>query len=116
MYTIQALWTATRHNLNVKFVVCNNLSYRLLQLNIQAYWQERGIAPRPYPLSFDLSHPPLDFVKMAESMGIAATRVERPEQIVPAIERMLNSPTSFLIDLALENDTHPELIGVRCGQ
>ena len=116
MYTIQALWTATRHNLNVKFVVCNNLSYRLLQLNIQAYWRELGIAPRPYPLSFDLSHPPLDFVKMAESMGVAATRVERPEQIVPAIEQMLNSPGSFLIDLALENDTHPELIGVRCGQ
>jgi len=116
MYTIQALWTATRHNLNVKFVVCNNLSYRLLQLNIQAYWQELGVTPRPYPLSFDLSHPPLDFVKMAEAMGVAATRVERPEQIVPAIERMLNSPGSFLIDLALENDTHPELIGVRCGQ
>jgi len=116
MYTIQALWTATRHNLNVKFVVCNNLSYRLLQLNIQAYWQELGVTPRPYPLSFDLSHPPLDFVKMAEAMGVAATRVERPEQIGPAIERMLNSPGSFLIDLALENDTHPELIGVRCGQ
>ncbi len=116
MYTIQALWTAARHQLNVKFVVCNNLSYRLLQLNIQAYWQERDITPHLYPLSFDLSHPPLDFVKMAESMGIAAIRVERSEQIVPAIEQMLNSPTSFLIDLALENDTHPELIGVRCGQ
>ena len=34
MFTIQALWTAARHHIGVKFIVCNNGSYRLLQLNI----------------------------------------------------------------------------------
>ena len=34
MYTIQALWTAARHDIDAKFVICNNRSYRLLQLNI----------------------------------------------------------------------------------
>ena len=42
MYTIQALWTAARHNIDAKFVVCNNRSYRLLQFNLLAYWKERN--------------------------------------------------------------------------
>ena len=116
MYTIQALWTAVRHNINAKFVVCNNASYRLLQLNITAYWNERGIPKHDFPLSFDLSSPQLRFDRIAESMGVPSTRVEKPEEIGPALDRMLASPGPFLIDLVLEGDVHPEMIGVRCGQ
>lgn len=116
MYTIQALWTAVRHRVNTKFVICNNGSYRLLQLNLLAYWKERGIEPRPYPLSFDLSEPALHFDAIARSLSVESVRVERPEEIAPAIERMLAHPGPFLIDLVVEGDTHPELIGVTCGQ
>jgi len=116
MYTIQALWTAARHNVATKFVVCNNSSYRLLQLNIQAYWSERGFPTHDFPLSFDLSRPTLRFDQMAQSMGVAACRVEQPEEIIPAIEQSLAHPGPFLIDLVLEGNVHPEMIGVRCGQ
>jgi benzoylformate decarboxylase len=116
MYTIQSLWTAVRHHVDVKFVVCNNRSYRLLQLNVQAYWKERGVEPRAFPLSFDLSQPDLRFDEMARSMGAQGVRVEKPWEIAPAIEQMLAAPGPFLIDLVLEGDTHPELIGVTCGQ
>ena len=57
MYTIQALWTAARHDIDAKFVVCNNGVYRLLQLNIDQYWKEQGIAKHDFPLAFDLSQP-----------------------------------------------------------
>ena len=116
MYTIQALWTAARHNLDVKFVVCNNGSYRLLQLNIDQYWKEQGIPKHDFPLSFDLSSPPLHFVDMARGMGVLGLRVEKPEEIGPAIQQMLAHPGPFLIDLVLEGDTHPERIGNTCGQ
>jgi len=53
---------------------------------------------------------------MAQSFGIPAARVERPDQIRPAIRQMLEHKGPFLIDLVLEADVHPELIGVRCGQ
>ena len=43
MYTIQSLWTAARDDLPVKFIVANNGSYRLLQLNVDEYWKEQGI-------------------------------------------------------------------------
>ncbi|MEM6431406.1 MAG: thiamine pyrophosphate-binding protein, partial [Deinococcota bacterium] len=116
MYTIQALWTAARHNVNAKFVICNNASYRLLQLNIEQYWQEQSITPHDYPLAFDLSSPPLKFVEMARGMGVAGIRVEHPWEIDAAIEQMLAHPGPFLLDLVLESDTHPERVGATCGQ
>jgi thiamine pyrophosphate-dependent acetolactate synthase large subunit-like protein len=116
MYTIQALWTAARHNIDAKFVVCNNASYRLLQLNIEQYWKEQSVPRHDYPLAFDLSHPPLHFVEMARGMGVQGLRVEKPWEIGPAIKQMLAHPGPFLIDLVLESDTHPERVGNTCGQ
>jgi thiamine pyrophosphate-dependent acetolactate synthase large subunit-like protein len=116
MYTIQALWTAARHNVDAKFIICNNRSYKLLQLNIQAYWREQNIPKHQFPLSFDLSHPAIHFDQMARSMGVEAVRVEQPEDILPAIKQALEHKGPFLIDVVLEGDVHPEMIGVRCGQ
>jgi thiamine pyrophosphate-dependent acetolactate synthase large subunit-like protein len=116
MYTIQALWTAARHNVDVKFVICNNSSYRLLQLNIQAYWTERDIPLHDFPLSFDLSKPAIQFTQLAQAMGVEAIRVDAPHKIEPSIQKALNHSGPFLIDLVLEGNVHPELIGVRCGQ
>ncbi|MDX1934992.1 MAG: thiamine pyrophosphate-binding protein [Capsulimonadales bacterium] len=116
MYTIQALWTAARHNIGAKFVICNNGSYRLLQLNIDQFWKEQGIEKHDYPLSFDLSDPPIGFVDIARGLGVPGLRVEQPYQIKHAIEQMLATPGPFLIDLVLEGNIHPERIGNTCGQ
>jgi benzoylformate decarboxylase len=116
MYTIQALWSAARHKTGAKFVICNNGSYRLLQMNVDAYWTEREIAGHDHPLCFDLSEPRIDFAAIAAAMGVKGVRVTNPEDIAPAIDRMLEDDEPFLIDLMLEGDFHPELIGVKCGQ
>jgi thiamine pyrophosphate-dependent acetolactate synthase large subunit-like protein len=116
MYTIQALWTAARHKLPAKFVICNNASYKLLQLNIQQWWQEQGVAAHDFPLCFDLSSPPLGFVEMAHGMSVAARRVEKPEEVAPAIREMLSHAGPFLIDLVLAGDVHPGSVNVLCGQ
>lgn len=116
MYTIQALWSAVRHNLDIKIVICNNRSYRLLQLNLTAFWNERGIEPHDQPLPFDLSNPPLQFAEMAASYGMAAIRVTKAEEVKPAVRRMLDHRGPFLLEVELEGDVHPELAGVKCGQ
>jgi thiamine pyrophosphate-dependent acetolactate synthase large subunit-like protein len=116
MYTIQALWSAARHNIDAKFVVCNNRSYRILQYNIQQYWQEQGIPVHDFPLSFDLSKPEIRFDEIARSLGVDAVRVEKPEEIAGAIDRALSHAGPFLIDLVLEGNVRPEAIGVSCGQ
>ncbi len=116
MYTIQALWSAVRHKVGAKFIVCNNGTYKLLQLNIDQYWKEREIGKHDFPLPFDLSYPALQFDQIAKSMGVDAVRVERPEDIAPAIDRMLSDDKPFLIDLVLEGDFKPDLINKICGQ
>lgn len=116
MYTIQALWTAARHNVAAKFVICNNGSYRLLQLNIDQYWKERSVSGHDHPLSFDLSTPPIQFHELARSLGVASVRVEKPWEIEKAVSEMLAHPGPFLIDLVLEGDTHPDRVGNTCAQ
>lgn len=116
MYTIQALWTAARHNVNAKFVICNNASYRLLQLNISEYWKEESIPQHDFPMSFDLSYPQLHFAEIAKGMGVPSLRVEKPWEIASAVQQMLAAPGPFLVDLVLESDTHPERVGNTCGQ
>ncbi|MFC4589462.1 thiamine pyrophosphate-binding protein [Sphaerisporangium corydalis] len=102
MYTIQALATAVREGVGAKFVVCNNRSYRLLDLNIEQYWRERDIPLHAFPRSFNLAHPDLGFVDIAKGMGVEAMRVEKHGQVDEAVERMLLDDRPFLIDLDTE--------------
>jgi benzoylformate decarboxylase len=104
MYTIQALWTAARHNIGAKFIICNNQSYMLLKLNIKQYWREQGITDGVFPDSFDLGEPMVDFVKISESMGVPGARVEQQEQIGPAVKQMLEHDGPFLIDMVVTNE------------
>jgi benzoylformate decarboxylase len=116
MYTIQCLWTAVRHGINAKFVVCQNRSYRLLQANITQFWKERGISGRAFPTAFDLSFPEIHFDDIAKSFGMDAERIWSPAQVPEAIDRMLAANSPYLINLVLEGDIKPELVGVHCGQ
>lgn len=99
MYTIQALWTAARHDIGARFVVCNNRRYRILDNNIGEYWAEREIPVHEYPRAFDLSRPEIDFAGLARSLGVCALRVDKPAQVTEAVGRMLSHPGPFLVDL-----------------
>jgi benzoylformate decarboxylase len=116
MYTIQALWSAARHNLDVKFVVCNNRSYKLLQLNIDQYWSEQNVPKHDYPMVFDLSLPATDFAGLAQAMGVQSVRIEKPDEVASAVQQMMNHEGPFLIDVVIESDTHPERLGRTPGQ
>ena len=76
MYTIQALWTAARHRVGAKFVICNNGAYQLLKLNIQQYWKDLGLPEGEFPASFDLRDPDIRFDLLAEAMGVGPARVD----------------------------------------
>jgi benzoylformate decarboxylase len=116
MFTIQGLWSAARHNVNAKFVICNNRSYKLLQLNVDQYWKDTGIPAHDYPLCFDLSKPEIQFDQLARGLGVEAVRVTKLEEIAPAITKALAHNGPFLIDLVIESNVRPDLVGKRCGQ
>jgi len=99
MYTIQALWTAARYGIGARFVVCDNRRYRLLDLNIERYWDEHDIPPHSHPGSFDLSRPEIDFTWLAHALGVPSRRVDKPGEVADAIREMLAYRGPFLIDL-----------------
>ena len=50
---------------------------------------------------FDLSHPPLDFVALAQGMGVPAVRAETADELVRELQRALAEPGPQLIDAIL---------------
>ncbi|WP_214319705.1 thiamine pyrophosphate-binding protein [Nonomuraea sediminis] len=99
MYTIQALWTAVRYGVAARFVICDNRRYQLLDDNLEQYWRERNVDTHPHPEGFDLSHPEIDFVRLARSLGVPAVKVDKPAKVESAVGRMLAEPGPFLVDL-----------------
>ncbi len=116
MYTIQALWTAVHHKIDAKFVICNNQGYQILKLNLLQYWRDRQIPEHDYPSSFSICDPDIRFDELARAIGVQAVRVEKPDQIGPAIQKALDHSGPFLIDLVLTNEVLGTKIGVKCGQ
>jgi acetolactate synthase-1/2/3 large subunit len=72
MYTVQALWTMARERLDVTTVIFSNRKYAILQVEFARVGAHN---PGPKAMSMlDLANPPLDWVQLAQGMGVEATR------------------------------------------
>jgi benzoylformate decarboxylase len=102
MYSLQALWSAAHHGLAIVFLILDNGEYRILKHNLDTYRQRFGAKPEgPYP-HMDLGSPALGWCDIARGLGVAATRVERPEAVAPALRSALASGRPHLLDVAVE--------------
>jgi acetolactate synthase-1/2/3 large subunit len=99
MYTIQALWTMAREQLNVTVVIFNNRSYSILNVEL-ARVQADGAGPKAHS-QLDLSGPDLDFVELAKGLGVPAARVDTAEQLSEAIQRAVSEPGPNLIEVVV---------------
>ncbi len=99
MYTLPALWTQAREGLDVTTVLVDNRSYAILALELDRV--EAG-SPGPRAASLlDLSRPALDFVALAEGMGVPASRATTGEELTDQLQRAFAQPGPHLIDAAL---------------
>ena len=74
MYTVQALWTMVREQLDITVVLLNNRSYAILNIELSRVGVEQ---PGPTALSLlDLSNPDLEWTDIARGMGMRAIKVE----------------------------------------
>jgi len=72
MYTLQALWTQAREKLDVTTVIFANRSYAILNIELARVGAGN---PGPKALSMlDLHNPSLDWVQLAQGMGVEASR------------------------------------------
>ncbi|GBG36181.1 acetolactate synthase large subunit [Mycobacterium montefiorense] len=104
MYTIAGLWTQARENLNVTTVLYDNSAYDILRIELQRVGA--GSAPGPKALDLlDLSRPTMDFVKIAEGMGVPARRVNTAEELADALRDAFTEPGPHLIDAVVPSIT-----------
>jgi len=99
MYTLQALWTQARESLNVTTVLCNNHSYRILQVELaRAGVSEPGRKARSLT---SLANPNIEWTSLARGLGVPAVRVETAEDLTRELERSLATPGPSLIEMIL---------------
>jgi acetolactate synthase-1/2/3 large subunit len=99
MYTISALWTHAREQLDITTVIFSNRSYAILNMEL-----ERTGAPAAGQAArslLDLSRPGLDFTTMAEGMGVPASRAETAAEFAAQLRRALTEPGPHLIEAAV---------------
>jgi acetolactate synthase I/II/III large subunit len=78
MYTVQALWTMAREKLDVVNVIFSNRSYAILAMELMR--ADTGNAGPKALSMFDLANPELNWPKLAEGMGVSASRAETVSQ------------------------------------
>lgn len=78
MYTIQALWSMARENVDVTIVLLNNHSYAILNIELARVGAGEPTAKTLSML--DLSNPNMSFVDIANGMGVPATRAQSAEE------------------------------------
>jgi acetolactate synthase I/II/III large subunit len=99
MYTLQSLWTQARERLDVTTVIFANRSYAIL--NIELKRVGASAAGSRAMSMFDLTDPTLDWVKLAEGMGVEAVRVETPEAFAEAFGSAMAAKGPRLIEVVL---------------
>ena len=99
MYSPQALWTAAAEGLPVVFCVVNNRQYLILK---NALRQRGGptVAHDRY-VGMDLADPPVDFVALAQSMGVDAALVEKAADVGDAVRAAVESGRPHLLELPI---------------
>jgi acetolactate synthase-1/2/3 large subunit len=99
MYTIQALWTQARENLDVTTVIFNNKSYAILRHEL-ANVGAQNVGRKALDM-LDLSRPDLDFVRLARGMGVPGERVENMDEFNSAVARGLAVKGPYLVEAML---------------
>jgi acetolactate synthase-1/2/3 large subunit len=96
LYTIQALWTMAREQLDVTAVIFNNRSYAILNIELERV-KARGAGAKAKE-QLDLSGPDINFVPLATGLGVPAARTDTAEDFTRELERALNEPGPHLIE------------------
>ncbi|ULK96582.1 thiamine pyrophosphate-dependent enzyme [Bradyrhizobium sp. I71] len=96
MFGVQELSTAVQFNIGVVTLVFNNNAYGNVRRDQRERFDGRVVAS-------DLVNP--DFVKLAESFGVASARVTAPEQFRAVLEKALAHGGPYLISVEVTRDS-----------
>jgi acetolactate synthase-1/2/3 large subunit len=98
MYTLQSLWTQAREGLDVTTVIFDNRSYAILNLELSRVGARTDGNAGDL---FNIGRPPLDFVALANGMGVPGARAETADELVKELGRALAEPGPHLVHAIL---------------
>lgn len=99
-FGIQGLWSVARYRLPIFIIVFNNRGY--LSTKSRLHNLEGLAAKQRSYLGSDVDDPPVDFVTMGLSVGIPGRRVERPDELRPALEWGIAQAGAAIVDVLLD--------------
>ena len=99
MYTFQALWTQAREKLDVDTILFSNRAYRILKIELaRAGVEQPGAVAESL---MDLTNPDIDWVSLAEGMGVRAGRADTAEEFNALLQDAVHKPGPCLIEVTI---------------
>ena len=100
MFGMPELASAAQHDIGLITIIFNNHSFGNVRRDQQLKYDSNLIGA-------DLDNP--DFVKLAESFGVAGYRVESPEELKPALAKAIDEDNPAIIEVLIErgSETSP---------
>lgn len=99
MYTPQALWTMARERADVVTVIFANRRYRILDVEMRRTGAD-GFGPRANDM-IDIGRPDLDWVKLAQGLGVPAARATTADEFIAWFRRAVEERGPWLIEAVL---------------
>ncbi len=96
MYSIQALWSAAHYKLPLTVVIPNNGGYRIIKQRLKAFHGNDRF------IGMDFVDPEIDFVQMAQSMGVNAVRVTDPSAVKDVLAENLRNGKTNLVEVVVD--------------
>ncbi|WP_224767391.1 acetolactate synthase large subunit [Paracoccus yeei] len=98
MYSLQSLWTQARERLPVTTIILSNRKYQIL---LGEYGGVGAVAGPTAMNMLDLSNPSIDWLHIANGMGVEAARTETLEGCADLMRQSFAQPGPFLIELMI---------------
>ncbi len=98
---MQSLWTAARYNIPVTFVITNNGVYRQVKLVRRHVLGDYDLTEEHEGM--DINNPIINFMQLAESMGIKGVQVREPDGLEKALKDAVKDNHPRLIEVFIEN-------------
>ena len=99
MYTLQALWTMARENLDVTVVVLANRAYQILRGELKA--MGAGTPGQRATDMLTLDRPDLDWIALARGLGVEGSRAADLDAFAVQLKQALAQRAPRLIELVL---------------
>lgn len=98
LYSLQALWTQARENLNVTTIILSNRRYAILL----GEYSNVGANPGPTAMSMlDLGNPDLDWLALASGFGVESAKTDTLDGLAELLKDSLDREGPFLIELEI---------------